>query len=191
MKKALLFAIACVAVLGLTATNVRADALLVGDGNYVGFIAGITGAVNETDEAAMLAKLITLDPDEVEISAPPPTTTTYDRRFSTLDPLPAVGGTAVPNTGGPYDSIDVTALGYLMGKYDGKNAGFYVWLVPTGSYAMPLELGPDPANPTANAHGISHYVLFNANSIPDGGVTLMLLGGALVALDTLRRKFSA
>jgi hypothetical protein len=28
------------------------------------------------------------------------------------------------------------------------------------------------------------------NGIPDGGVTLMLLGSALVGLETLRRKFS-
>jgi hypothetical protein len=42
------------------------------------------------------------------------------------------------------------------------------------------------------AAGLSHFSLYKSTtSVPDGGVTLMLLGGALVGLETLRRKFRA
>lgn len=34
-----------------------------------------------------------------------------------------------------------------------------------------------------------HQFVFTNVSVPDGGMTLMLLGGALVGLETLRRKF--
>jgi hypothetical protein len=55
-------------------------------------------------------------------------------------------------------------------------------------------LGPDPSLRTGD---VSRYAWMTPKpgvnqglitSVPDGGVTLMLLGGALVGLETLRRK---
>jgi hypothetical protein len=37
--------------------------------------------------------------------------------------------------------------------------------------------------------GTSTQSACNSTSVPDGGITLMLLGGALVGIETLRRKF--
>jgi hypothetical protein len=39
--------------------------------------------------------------------------------------------------------------------------------------------------------GISHVTIYGGTSVPDGGVTLMLLGCALVGVETLRRRFRA
>ncbi len=41
----------------------------------------------------------------------------------------------------------------------------------------------------ANGGAVTGYAGEGAGTIPDGGVTLMLLGGVLVSLETLRRKF--
>jgi hypothetical protein len=45
------------------------------------------------------------------------------------------------------------------------------------------------ANLMVNGTGLTGYVGEKTSSVPDGGMTLMLLGGALVGLETLRRKF--
>jgi hypothetical protein len=46
------------------------------------------------------------------------------------------------------------------------------------------------ADNSVDGNGLSGYMLYNPTSVPDGGMTLMLLGGALVGLGALRRKFS-
>ena len=50
--------------------------------------------------------------------------------------------------------------------------GDYAWLSPAGALHTPVDQG-----------------LVTDAVVPDGGVTLMLLGGALVGLETLRRRF--
>src|ERR1019366_3405763 len=64
-------------------------------------------------------------------------------------------------------SADVTALGGAgsLTNY----VGDYSWLSPAGAGNTPVDQG--------------------LVTVPDGGVTLMLLGGALVGLETLRRRF--
>ena len=42
-----------------------------------------------------------------------------------------------------------------------------------------------------DGQGLSGYMLFNPTSVPDGGMTLTLLGGALVGIGAIRRKFRA
>jgi hypothetical protein len=46
---------------------------------------------------------------------------------------------------------------------------------------------------TYQLHGDGYGLLYagSVTSVPDGGMTLMLLGGVLVGLETLRRKFRA
>lgn len=46
----------------------------------------------------------------------------------------------------------------------------------------------DPSCAAASATG---YAGGDPSSVPDGGMTVMLLGGALLGLETLRRRFSA
>ena len=47
-----------------------------------------------------------------------------------------------------------------------------------------------PINPTTTGGGLSTINgAISSSAVPDGGVTLMLLGGALFGLETLRRRF--
>jgi hypothetical protein len=80
-------------------------------------------------------------------------------------------------------SIDLGTSGwsYLLAKYGGGNSLVFDVRGLTGEVDF---LG------RFNGNGISHVTLYNpGTSVPDGGFTLMLLGGALVGLEGLRRKF--
>jgi len=76
-----------------------------------------------------------------------------------------VNGTRVINSGAPTESIDSL---YTPGAT--VSAPFTIYY--SGTNGNPEELRLE-------------------GQVPDGGVTLMLLGGALVGLETLRRKFRA
>lgn len=71
---------------------------------------------------------------------------------------------------------------YLFAHYGGPRGGFAgVWYVGdlSGMITIPG---------IAFGHGLSGWALFTSSqSVPDGGVTVMLLGGALAALGVVRR----
>lgn len=86
---------------------------------------------------------------------------------------------------------------YIMAKYDGPNAGYILFYLP--------DWNADPAN-TDNVlpqhpwsifgtqdgqFAITHYNAYTVTNVPDGGLTLALLGGALLGLGALRRRFNA
>jgi len=59
--------------------------------------------------------------------------------------------------------------------------------VANSTFALVDSGYPGPPNPN-----IQNYLEVTVNAaVPDGGMTMMLLGGALVALETLRRRFRA
>ena len=180
MKKLTIFAIACALVLGLTATNARADiALTPGDAYYLGFLHPPEPS-SVADETTYINNLITVAAGASAVID----TRTYDRIISTLaGPFSTVSSTGVSQVTSGDSGISVTGTSYILGKYDGPNVGDYVWVVPTGTYSIPAALGPDPSNPFTNTNGLSHYDVFTGSSVPDGGVTLMLLGGVLVGLE--------
>jgi hypothetical protein len=73
---------------------------------------------------------------------------------------------------------------YLFAKYDGQNDKSLVWYVGnlSGTITIPQN-GP-------LGHGLSGWILFGPGGhvpAPDGGATVMLLGGALGALGMARR----
>jgi hypothetical protein len=78
------------------------------------------------------------------------------------------------------------------------NAGLYQWefLFATSGALLtdPLEASVqvkfDDATGGTNGQIISEGITLQTR-VPDGGVTLMLLGGALVGVETLRRRFRA
>jgi hypothetical protein len=119
----------------------------------------------------------------------------------------------------PYSSIKISftnpqnEITFLWGSVDVYNS-----LITIGNATTPTYTGQDVAKAvplTANGNqdfGGSAYVditttnpftsvtftstsyafeFAGVNNVPDGGMTLMLLGGALVGLSTLRRKFRA
>jgi hypothetical protein len=194
MNKTLIL-VACVLVLGLTATNARADIVLTGvtDATYLGFIKdGVPSS--QADDVGYINNLITVPANTGPVTIG---TESYNRTGSSLaGPFPsAVLAGNTRNTPGTTGSL-LTGFTYLTAKYDGPNAGVYVWDVSgqTGIYTVPAKLPNVPnefKNGKLETFGLSEVTLFNPTAVPDSGVTLMLLGGALVGLETLRRRLRA
>ena len=119
------------------------------------------------------------------------------------------------NTGSPYTVTGITgwADGYaITGLSSYAGADQLLYEPPTGGYYADFGGISFAANgvdynitsyPTGNSNlNISTLdpggygccfvaVDMSVSQVPDGGVTLTLLGGALVGLETLRRKFRA
>jgi hypothetical protein len=195
MKRALTIAVVCAAGLGLTATRAEAIALTIGDAQYVGnVIDGIPSS--EVLEAGYINWLITLAPGVGPVQLPgtdPANDEIYDRTNSPASltgtfPQAILDG-ALKVESRAHADIDVTGFTYILAKYDASKpgAGAHVWLVSS------LTVVNLPAN--SGQHTLGHYTLFNANGafqpVPDGGTTLILLGGALIGLGALRRRFNA
>lgn len=70
---------------------------------------------------------------------------------------------------------------YLLAKYGaaGTTQHSYVWVIAglSGEVSVPND-------------GLSHISLFNRVGVPDGGITLLLLGSALTGLAAFRRKLA-
>ena len=105
-------------------------------------------------------------------------------------PSPAVFGTKI-SPSGPSLALPVTIstpYTYLMAKF-GPDAVYYYLGGQTGSLT---DLYIPPALGTTG-NGLSHISLFNAiggPSVPDSGATLGLLGGTLLVLALVRRRFA-
>lgn len=85
------------------------------------------------------------------------------------------------------NSTDVTGWTWVLAKYDGPNAGYILYFVPDlGGTTIPSD--PSPIWGTAGQYQVSHTLRWGATNVPDGGATLLLLGGALGALGLLRRR---
>jgi len=181
-------AIACVVLLGLTSGTAHADTVLAYNSSDPHFLGKIdTGDTpNPTNEAQYINCLL-------GYPTGCPSGQTYEPTALATTALPqamATGASRTDTPGGlPYTGIDVTGWTYIYAKYDGPNSFAAVWYVlglnDTVTVPQFGSIGP-PAQ-----YAMSHYTLYNPTSVPDGGVTLMLLGGVLVGLETLRRKFRA
>jgi hypothetical protein len=117
---------------------------------------------------------------------------TFNRSASTFgSPYPAAvnsPGTLLDGTG---TSINLGAGGfnYLFAKYDGPNAGSEVWDLfgLSGVITIPPNGLPD----SNNKYGLSGWTLFGPGvaQVPDGGMTVALLGLALTGLAGFRARF--
>ena len=189
--------IACLLALVVSAPNAMATSLSVGDSYYLGRVFDGNPA-SASDEIFYINTLITLAPGATAVQIPAATGEFYDRVGSTLAgslPTAVLAGAFKDDTTPPYDNISVTGYTYILAKYDADKAGSYVWYIPGQTTVdIPSALGScgNPNDPTKQEGcGLSHYSLYNVSQVPDGGATLMLLGGALVGLSALRRKFRA
>ena len=128
--------------------------------------------------------------------------------FSCFGPNCAVppGGTGytdsmtllAPGTFGGNDNVFVGPTQYFTVSGFSWESGGYDWnifyaSVPSGTGGYIFTGCPvGQVCGSNNTYGVPSTPLnFQAHQVPDGGVTLMLLGGALVGLETLRRKFRA
>lgn len=199
MKKTIVIAVGCMLVLGFSGDRAAAApiGLVIGDDYYVGSIAPANNA-SADNEAAFINHLITLG-----INASPVVYDgqTYSRMGSDLetDGFPEANSEgSVKNETGLNTGIVLPltqSAYYILGKYDADNAGSLVWFVRIpvssppagwdGTFTIPAEY---------NSHDLSHYTLFpngeNSTPVPDGGMTLILLGAALMGLGGLKRVLS-
>ena len=106
----------------------------------------------------------------------------YFRKNISCGTCPAATGGAKNDTGSNVVNLGTGGFTYLLGKYDGPNGASAVWNVQglTGIVTIP---------PTGfGQFGLSHWSLFGpGGTVPDGGITVMLLGAALGALGMARR----
>jgi hypothetical protein len=199
--KAATIGIACALGLALTPIHAAATgiALVLGDGRYVGSITDGTPS-GERHELLYVTNLLTVDDGFTADTFGDDQF--YDRTLSTLETLPSVDvlgfRTDRPNVvrGAGYATLtvplDMTGTAYVLAKYGSRGAGNLVWLVnATGGDVLELS-------DKFNGRGISHISLFTTASptagisrVPDGGVTLVFLGGALIGLALLRRAYRA
>jgi hypothetical protein len=94
-------------------------------------------------------------------------------------PTPATFGAKDENA--PFDSVSSVTSDYVLGKYGNVAYLFYIGALPDGTYELPSVIG---------GNELSHEVSFAAaTTVPDGGVTMALLGCTLLCLEGVRRKF--
>jgi hypothetical protein len=105
-----------------------------------------------------------------------------------------VGGISYPDAiysgvefGSNVTNIDLgSGYLYLLAKYDGQNWGSQVWYVGglTGSITIPL-------NGNGTQFAVSHTYLYNptSTSVPDGGMTAVMLGFSFCGLGLVGRFF--
>jgi hypothetical protein len=93
--------------------------------------------------------------------------------------LEAIGKHQLTSTAS-VGSYDFKVLGVTVKQLEGVNSKGYSW-------GLHVCDGPEPScSPTTFFAGGKSPL-----SVPDGGMTLMLLGGALVGVETLRRRIRA
>jgi hypothetical protein len=187
MRKLMLTLAVAIAITGMMAANASAETIdLAFTGSiYLGHIDPGSPS-SESDEVGYIAYLITLASNAEPVSNG---VNTYDRLGSTASgsfPAPTGGDrTNTPTT--EQLLIDVTGYNYLLGKYGNES---YVWFVsgigPNDDVRLPKNDGADGVGE------ISHFTLFGERTtVPDGGLTVMLLGIGMGGLAILSRKFRA
>jgi len=151
---------------------------------YLGFIdAGIPSS--PANETSYINELIQLAPGTGPVTIG---SQDYTRSLNEFTSLPtAVVDDAVKND----DAVNTGSFGsgytYLIAKYDGPNYGSEVWNVSglTGTFTLPQALGRPGDHRTFD---ISHWSLYNVNRVPDGGMTVAMLGFGILGLLALRKR---
>jgi hypothetical protein len=190
MKKLVIGIVAVVALACVLAPNASAGPLTLSTPGVVGIY-----SLNETNpnsdpvtETAIANQILALGANATLFNAAP-------------------GGTPSEYLTGPVDYNGVLNLGlqgaacadfpstcfvipagtlYALGKYDGPNAGYVLFYIPTFGTTLPMSSLDLWANGAGEGYGLSHAATFGS-TVPDGGSMAMLLGMALIGLGGLRR----
>jgi hypothetical protein len=161
------------------------SALTIGDARDLGLIDKNQPA-NPTSSAGFIDILLTQP-----LGSGPTTIGANDYTRTNNDPLSGNYPAAVFSGVEFGQNVTNISLGtgyeYLLAKYDGQNYGSVVWYVGglTGDITIPL-------NGSGSQFAVSHTYLYNpvSASVPDTGMTLMMLGGALTCLGVFRQRFA-
>jgi hypothetical protein len=196
MKKTLPILAAVALLFGFSSSAV---ALTINDAGVAGILEGQV-ASNTTNEATISNFILAMSANQV-IAAPPvngdvvncsPDQGTCEYKTGVNNFNGSVSG-GVQQTTNPTVLIAAALTSqYILAKYDGPNAGYVLfntaaWLA-AGNTSLPAN-GSTIWDP--NGSGLSHYTYFGSTSVPDGGITISLLGSALVGLGLLRRRLGA
>ena len=160
------------------------------DAYYLGHINDGAPA-NPTTDVENINFLITLGAGDGITQLPAGTGELYDRLFSTLPnsgfPTAVLAGSDKDDSSNNKFNITTGSFQYILGKYDGRNAGAYVWYDSigfSGPISVPTHFGQ---------YGLSHTGFYNPKN--GGGVTpvpepttVLLLGAGLMGLAAVGRK---
>ena len=169
-------AIACAAFLGTSA-----QALTINDPGVVGVHHGNLADSSTATETAAAQTLLNMLASTTIGSFQ-----TSDTEYAGAPSVILAEGTQV-NFGEADPVPGTSGWDYVLGKYDAGNAGYVLWHVGGAAFTPEEFSNPLWANKAGNGHRISHYTVFNATTIPDGGTTLLLLGAGLAVLGVARR----
>lgn len=151
-----------------------AKALGIGDSNELGFLLpGIQKKTDNQKKALYVNHLISMAIGAIEVARGE----VYFRSSHGFDSLPTAAWSQ--NGGGRAVNLGAGALyTYLLATYSGY--GTEVWYVGNlnGIISIPFS---------AAGHHLTGWTLFSAAGVPDGGLTVMLLGVALGVLALARR----
>jgi hypothetical protein len=102
-------------------------------------------------------------------------------------------GTDAENIGGQDTLLNVTPGSFIVAHYGGPGGGSYEFFqVINGETQVTVPGDPNPADDLANQNSLSSARQFaGPPGVPDGGMTVALLGIAFVGLEGLRRKLHA
>jgi len=98
----------------------------------------------------------------------------------------AIGYTKTYND---FGNVADSGWDYVLGKYDGQNAGYVLFYIPTYGTTLPAKAAFADWNKgeEGDGYGLSGWTVFNRTTVPDGGSMAMLLGMALMGLAGVRR----
>lgn len=196
MKKMKMLVIVFALALGLGAVNAEAVTLTVSSAEYLGMINPGVPAGDRV-QLRYLNHLLGMTPgtsdNDVSFPRPPGNEQDFVRSSndcggvdcSTLAPV-RLAGSYRNETGSRTVNLG-TGYTFLIGKYGGGAAHgrSLVWFV--GNLTGDIQI-----QRRANGRALSNWTVYRpTTSVPEGGMTLMLLGGALLGLETLRRRIRA
>ena len=176
MKTSVICMAFCAAMLAFS-HDAYALALTVGDSHELGLV--VNGwSSGDSDRLAYVNHLI----DMAVGTSGQANGQKYARSNNDFGPLTQAGLAGLVNGTGTTINVGSGGLySYLFVTYNAPNNASELWYVGDLSGIITIP-------PRVNGHALSGWTLFaTAESIPDGGTTVMLLGAALGALGVVRR----
>ena len=167
--------IACVLAMAISA-----QAISINDPGVVGTIRSGEPA-GPDDEVAYVNNLLGLGANATATIAG------HDYATSSTDYNGTVSGGVQDTTG---NLVVPTGYQYVLAKYDGPNGGDVLWYLNGAGITLPADSSPLWLNTAEKGYGISHFTVYGETppSVPDGGMTLALLGFVLVGAEGMRRR---
>ncbi|HEY2125254.1 MAG TPA: hypothetical protein VGG94_07300 [Chthoniobacterales bacterium] len=115
---------------------------------------------------------------------------TYDRSSNIFASLPTAVGADMGGNGTADLTLSMNFT-YLLQKYDGSNGGYLVWDISSLAAGTMITVPDTAFGFTPNAYSLYNPGTGGGPSVPEGGMTMVLMGMALAGLGLFRRFFLA